>query len=46
MKYEKPEVRLSEEAIRTIESHSKWMGLPDTIEGNPVYTTPAYEADE
>jgi hypothetical protein len=46
MKYEKPEVRLSAEAIRTIESHSKLTGLPDTMVGNPIHTTPAYEADE
>jgi hypothetical protein len=46
MKYEKPEVRLSAEAIRTIETFSKGMGNPDNIVGNPVHTTAAYEADE
>jgi hypothetical protein len=46
VKYEKPEIRLSAEAIRTIETHSKWMGNPDTFIQDLVQTTPAYEADE
>jgi hypothetical protein len=46
MKYEKPEVRLSAEAIRTIETFSKGMGFPDSIVGDLVHSTPAYEADE
>ena len=46
MRYEKPVVRLSAEAIRTIESHSKGMGLADNPDTNPIHTTPAYEADE
>ena len=46
MKYEKPEVRLSAEAIRTIETFSKGMGFPDSIPNDPVHTTNAYEADE
>ncbi|HXM14139.1 MAG TPA: hypothetical protein VN933_02785 [Candidatus Eremiobacteraceae bacterium] len=46
MKYEKPEVRIAAEAIRAIESHTKFLGTPDTMVGNPIHTTPAYEADE
>ena len=46
MKYERPEIRLSVEAIRTIEMHNKWKGSPDTIIDDPVHTTAAYEADE
>ncbi|MGA8678498.1 MAG: hypothetical protein WB621_25045 [Candidatus Acidiferrales bacterium] len=46
MKYERPEIRLSAEAIRTIETHSKWMGSPDLIIEDQVHTTAAYEADE
>jgi hypothetical protein len=46
MKYEKPEVRLSAEAIRTIESFRKGLGNPDNIVGDPVLSTAAYEADE
>jgi len=46
MKYEKPEVRLSAEAIRTIQMHNKLNGNPDTFIEDPVQTTPAYEADE
>lgn len=46
MKYERPEIRLSAEAIRSIEMHNKLTGNPDIIKDDPVQTTPAYEADE
>jgi hypothetical protein len=46
VKYERPEIRLSAEATRTIETHNKWVGNPDQIINDPVETTPAYEADE
>jgi hypothetical protein len=46
MKYEKPEVRLSAEAIRTIETFSKGTGFADNIVGDLVRSTPAYESDE
>ena len=46
MKYEKPEVRLSVEAILTIETFTKGAGLADNIVGDMVRSTPAYESDE
>lgn len=46
MKYQKPELRLSTEAIQAIESHTKFVGLHDNPDSNPIKTTPAYEADE
>jgi|BogFormECP03_OM2_1039629.scaffolds.fasta_scaffold06244_2 hypothetical protein len=46
MKYEKPEVRIVAEAIRAIEDHAKLVGAPDSMVGNPIHTTPAYQADE
>lgn len=46
MKYQKPEVRLSTEAIRAIESFGKPIGPTDNPDTLPTRTTPAYEADE
>jgi hypothetical protein len=46
MKYQKPEVRISAEAIRAIEGLGKWVGPHDNPDTNPIKTTPAYEADE
>jgi len=46
MKYEKPEVRISAEAIRAIEGFGKVGGPHDNPDTNPTKTTPAYEADE
>ena len=47
MKYEKPEVRLSVEAILTIETFTKGTGLADNIVGDMEFrSTPAYESDE
>jgi hypothetical protein len=45
MKYEKPAVRLSTEAIRAIESVGKPAGPQDNPE-QMIKSTPAYEADE
>jgi|HubBroStandDraft_2_1064218.scaffolds.fasta_scaffold557990_1 hypothetical protein len=46
MKYQKPEVRLSTDAIQAIENHTKFVGRYDNPNTNPTKTTPAYEADE
>jgi hypothetical protein len=46
MKYQKPEVRISAEAIRAIEGLGKWVGPHDNPDTNPIKSTPAYEADE
>lgn len=46
MKYEKPEVRLTTEAIRAIEGLGKPFGPRDNPDSLPIKTTPAYEADE
>jgi hypothetical protein len=46
MKYEKPEVRLSTEAIRAIEGFGKPLGPSDNPDNQLMKTTPAYEADE
>jgi hypothetical protein len=45
VKYQKPEVSVSAQAVTAIESHVKWNGLPEII-SDPIKTTPAYEADE
>jgi hypothetical protein len=46
MEYRKPELVLSADAIRTIESHMKPIGQVDNPNSNPNKTSPAYEADE
>jgi len=45
VKYQKPEVSVPAKAVRAIESHVQWVGLPETPT-NPIRTTPAYKADE
>jgi hypothetical protein len=46
VKYQKPEVVLSTDAARAIESHVKPIGLVDNPDTNPQKTSTAYEADE
>lgn len=46
MKYQKPEVVLSADAISTIESFLKPEGPEDNPNSNPQKTNSAYEADE
>jgi hypothetical protein len=46
MKYQKPELRVSAEAIRVIESFGKPIAPHDNPDTNPIKSTPAYEADE
>ena len=46
MKYQKPEVRISAEAIRTIQGFGKPIGVHENPDTNPIKSTPAYEADE
>jgi hypothetical protein len=45
VKYPKPEALVSAQAVAAIETHVKWIGLPETPT-DPVKTSPAYEADE
>jgi hypothetical protein len=46
VEYRKPEMVISIDAIRTIESHMKPIGQVDNPNSNPQKTSPAYEADE
>lgn len=46
MKYQKPEVVLSVDAIRTIESNMKPIGDVDNPNDDPQKTSSAYQADE
>jgi hypothetical protein len=46
MEYRKPELVVSSDAIRVIESHLKPVGNPDSPTSDPDQTSPAYEADE
>jgi hypothetical protein len=45
VKYQKPEVLLSAQAVAAIETLVKGIGLPETP-SDPVKTSPAYRADE
>jgi hypothetical protein len=46
VKYQKPTVVFSADALRAIESHVKPIGLQDSPDTNPQKTSTAYEADE
>jgi hypothetical protein len=46
MKYRKPELVLSANALDMIESHVKPFGMVDNPDANPQKTSTAYEADE
>jgi hypothetical protein len=46
VKYKKPEVSVSIQAIGAIESHVKPVGPLEIPWSNPIKTNPAYEADE
>jgi hypothetical protein len=46
MKYSRPELIVSDDAIRVIQSHVKPFGMVDSPNTNPNKTSTAYEADE